>query len=86
MKKFCVFLSIFLLLIPLFTYAEAVEAPPTEEENQTETTEDNQNNSSSNNSTSDLIAGAKAGILMEASTGQILFEKNNLLPFGILMW
>ena len=77
MKKFCVFLSIFLLLIPLFTYAEAVEAPPTEEEeNQTETTEDNQNNSSSNNSTSDLIAGAKAGILMEASTGQILFEKN----------
>ena len=67
MQKLCaIVISIGLLLLPLTTRAEEVEA----------INEIGENTQVVEGDSPSLIANAKSGILMEATTGKILFEKN----------
>ncbi len=67
MRKLCaIVISISLLLLPLTIRAEEVEAINEDQENTQVVEKDSPS----------LIANAKSGILMEATTGKILFEKN----------
>ncbi|HIT10852.1 MAG TPA: D-alanyl-D-alanine carboxypeptidase [Candidatus Onthousia faecigallinarum] len=66
MKKVFVFFLSFLLLFPVVVWAEEVQEEPQEDASQEEKVEKN----------SLLIPSAKAGVLMDAATGKILFEKN----------
>ncbi len=66
MKKVFVFFLSFLLLFPVVVWAEEVQEEPQEDASQEEKVEEN----------SLLIPSAKAGVLMDAATGKILFEKN----------
>ena len=70
MKKIFVFFLSFLLLFPTVVLAEEISEAP--QENATQTQEVEQGQSEENTS---LIPSAKAGILMDAATGEILFEK-----------
>ena len=66
MKKIFILLCIWIFYIPLTIYAQE-ESKPKENKEQVE-----QNDKTD----SSLIPNAKAGLLMEASTGTIIFEKN----------
>ncbi len=61
MKKFFILISICLLCIPIITYAEETQIKDNEAPKEADVS---------------LIPNAKAGLLMEASTGEIIFEKN----------
>lgn len=67
MKKIVCLLFIFGLLIPINTFAL---------ENNTNNNQNTTDNNQSGNNDSSLIANAKAGLLMEQSTGKIIFSKN----------
>ena len=66
LKKITVLLMLLLMVIPISVWAQDEESP---EENV-----QNENANTDNNLA--LIENAKAGILMDATTGEIIFEKN----------
>ena len=91
MKKWIIYGCMLLLMCPLFVKAEQISDITTNQEEVTENEEEKKENESTNteietNTTTEsneeettdtsLIANAKAGILIEASTGEIIFEKN----------
>ncbi len=81
MKKVSLLLIIIIMLIPGIVKAEETtnnKSSEIKEENSSDSKETNtdNDNSSSNNSSTSLISNAKAGVLMDATTGEIIFEKN----------
>ncbi len=82
MKKWIIYSCMLLLMCPLFVKAEEINNIDTNQENITADEKEQQNDTTNTDTTGDsttntsLIANAKAGILIEASTGEIIFEKN----------
>lgn len=91
MKKWIIYSCVLLMMCPLFVKAEEISDITTNQEEVIENKEGQKENESTNteietNTTTEsneegttdtsLIANAKAGILIEASTGEIIFEKN----------
>ena len=92
MKKVCLLLILSIFLIPCFVKAEEInnntkiqednitensESNTNEESTDIEDSSDSEENTNIDNTTdTSLIPNATAGILMDATTGEIIFEKN----------
>lgn len=92
MKKVCLLLILSIFLIPCFVKAEEInnntkiqednitensESNTNEESTDIEDSSDSEENTNTDNTTdTSLIPNATAGILMDATTGEIIFEKN----------
>ena len=92
MKKVCLVLILSIFLIPCFVKAEEInnntkiqednitensESNTNEESTDIEDSSDSEENTNTDNTTdTSLIPNATAGILMDATTGEIIFEKN----------
>ena len=74
MKKICLLIMLSIFLIPCYVKAEETLEDTVREESNTEV--DTLNEDDNTNSDTSLIPNATAGILMDATTGEIIFEKN----------